>query len=103
MGRRPCESCGGYGQLNGGRGWNGCGSCHGAGATPGSGQETCPVCHGSGWNPFPKGCLNCGDGGEFGGKKGTGLIIPCPTCAYSTWGTGKVNCQPCGGTGWLSY
>lgn len=69
--------------------WEECGTCHGAGAKPGTQAKACPSCHGSGTVHLRQGffsiqqtCPHC---------HGTGKIIPdpCTTCN----GQGKLKTQ----------
>jgi molecular chaperone DnaJ len=66
--------------------WDGCDTCHGSGAKPGTSPTTCPTCAGHGQVRMQQGffsiqqtCPKC---------HGTGKIIPepCPTCA----GAGRI-------------
>jgi len=69
--------------------WEGCDTCHGTGAKPGTSAKTCPSCNGSGTVHMRQGffsiqqtCPHC---------HGTGKIIPepCTTCN----GAGKIKKQ----------
>jgi molecular chaperone DnaJ len=69
--------------------WEGCDTCHGTGAKPGTSAKTCPSCNGSGTVHLRQGffsiqqtCPHC---------QGTGKIIPepCTTCN----GAGKIKKQ----------
>jgi molecular chaperone DnaJ len=69
--------------------WEGCETCHGSGAKPGTQAKTCPTCNGQGVVQMRQGffsvqqtCPHC---------RGTGKIIPepCPTCH----GQGRVKKQ----------
>jgi molecular chaperone DnaJ len=64
----------------------GCETCKGSGAAPGSSRETCPQCRGAGQLRFQQGFLVVAR--PCGQCRGTGQIIPkpCPACR----GTGRT-------------
>jgi molecular chaperone DnaJ len=69
--------------------WDGCETCHGSGAKPGTSAKTCPTCNGSGTVHLRQGffsiqqtCPHC---------RGSGKIIPEPCTACG--GAGKVKRQ----------
>jgi hypothetical protein len=109
MGRgyNGCTSCGGSGATNG-RGKNGCTNCGGSGSTAGRGKNGCTYCGGSGatngrgWY----GCDFCGGSGpnSSGTTYGSGHRGGCTGCGGTsgvngTIGRGKNGCTNCGGNG----
>ncbi|MFO1293424.1 MAG: molecular chaperone DnaJ [Rubrivivax sp.] len=69
--------------------WDGCETCHGSGAKPGTGAKPCPSCNGSGTVHLRQGffsiqqtCPHCHGSGKF-------IPEPCPSCH----GAGRIKRQ----------